>query len=66
MTATFSRLREKRNSGPLGMSSRRGVVIVKKTTGASRPWNLSTVPTWTPARPRIASKARSQQSTWSL
>ena len=47
-TATFSRLRLKRNSTPRGMSSPLLLAIEKKTTGASRPWNLSTVPTSTP------------------
>ena len=42
--ATFSRLREKRNSRLRGRSSPLEVAIEKKTTGASWPWNLSTVP----------------------
>ena len=42
--ATLSRLRLKRNSRLRGMSSPLEVAIEKKTTGASWPWNLSTVP----------------------
>src|SRR5215213_2576502 len=46
-TATFSRLRENRNSVFRGTSSPLEDAIEKKTTGASCPWNLSTVPTGT-------------------
>ena len=42
--ATFNLLREKRNSRLRGRSSPLDVAIEKKTTGASCPWNLSTVP----------------------
>ena len=45
LTATFRRLLEKRKSAPRLIASPSEVVIEKKTTGASRPWNLSTVPT---------------------
>jgi len=38
------------------------VVIVKKTTGASRPWNLSTVPTLDAAQPRRTIKSPTQES----
>src|ERR1039458_1613646 len=48
-TATFSRFRLYRNSIPLGASSGVEVAIEYKTTGASCPWNLSTVPTLDPA-----------------
>lgn len=44
-TATFSRFGESRNSIPLGRSSAVEVTIETRTTGASRPWNLSKVPT---------------------
>ena len=44
-TATLRRLRLNRKSIPRGTSSPVEAVIEKKTTGASWPWNLSTVPT---------------------
>ena len=47
--ATFRRLREKRKARLRGTSSPLEVAIEKKTMGASWPWNLSTVPTRTPA-----------------
>ena len=54
--ATLRRLREKRNSRLRGRSSPLEVAIEKKTTGASCPWNLSTVPTRA-RRPRRAAQA---------
>ena len=56
--ATFSRLREKRNSSCAGTSSPLDVAIEKKTTGASWPWNLSTVPTGTVSGRRRAQRTR--------
>ncbi len=47
--ATLRRLRLKRNSTFRGISSPLEVAIEKKATWACWPWNLSTVPTRTPA-----------------
>ena len=50
-TATLRRFGERRNSIPLGKSSEVEVAMETKTIGASRPWNLSKVPTairWKP------------------
>src|SRR5579862_2024727 len=60
-TATLSRLREKRKSRLRGRSSPLEVAIEKKTTAASCPWNLSTVPIRAPSGSVSASSA-----TWSL
>ena len=60
-TATLMRLSEKRNSMPRGTSSIEEAVIDTRQTGASWPWNLSTVPT----RTRSGSAARSA-FTWAL
>src|ERR1700733_2109673 len=46
-TATFTRLRFKRNAMPRGTSTCEEAVIEMKATGASWRWNLSTVPTFT-------------------
>ena len=51
--ATFSRLRESRNSRPRGTSSPLELAIEKMTTSASWPWNLSTVPTRAPRGQRL-------------
>ena len=59
--ATLRRLRLKRNSRLRGISSPLEVAIEKKTTWASWPWNLSTVPTRTPSGRRS-----SRQPTWAL
>ena len=56
-TATLSRLRVNRKSIPRGTSSPREAAIEKKTTGASWPWNLSTVPTRAPRGSRVAQVA---------
>ena len=48
------RLGLKRNSVPRGASSPREVVIETMTTGASWPWNLSTVPTLVPIGQSLA------------
>src|SRR5437763_11238927 len=47
--ATFRRLRENRKPSERTRSSPLDVAIEKNTTGASCPWNLSTVPTRTTA-----------------
>ena len=60
--ATFSRLCEKRNSMLRGTSSPLDDAIEKKTTGASCPWNLSTVPTGTPC----GSRASNGSNTWAI
>ena len=52
-TATLRRLRESRNSRLRGTSAPLDVAIEKKTTGASWPWNLSTVPTRAPRGQRL-------------
>ncbi len=51
-TATFSRFLLNKNSKFRGISSPLEVAIEKKHTAASWPWNLSTVPTRTPAGQR--------------
>ena len=66
LMATFKRFREKRNSALRGMCSDDEVVMVKKTTAASRPWNLSTVPTETPRVAASASSVWRSSATWSL
>ena len=51
---------ENRKSAVRGMNSDDDVAIENNTTAASRPWNLSTVPTSTP---RVAGFARNAAST---
>jgi len=58
-TATLRRLRLKRKLRPRLTSSPVEAAIEKKTTGASCPWNLSTVPT-------RASSPRLSRSPWNL
>ena len=58
-TATLTRLRESKNSIPRGTSSADDAVIDTITTGASWPWNLSTVPTLIPESPALSSSRRS-------
>ena len=60
-TATLMRLSENRKPMPRGTSSIEEAVIETRQTGASWPWNLSTVPT----RTRSGSAARSA-FTWAL
>ncbi len=60
-TATFIRLRENRNSMPRAVSSAEEAVIDTRQTGASWPWNLSTVPTRT-----AAGSASRSALTWAL
>ena len=60
-TATLMRLSENRKSMPRGTSSIEEAVIETRQTGASWPWNLSTVPT----RTRSGSAAR-RAFTWAL
>jgi hypothetical protein len=64
-TATFTRLRFKRNAIPRGTSPCEEAVIEMKATGASWPWNLSTVPTFTAESPAASSSSR-MHATWAL
>ena len=61
LIATLRRLREKRNSEVRGMSAAEEVVMVKNTTAASRPWNLSTVPDGDAPGPRIGVENPAEQ-----
>ena len=65
LTATLRRFRLSRKEIPRGTSSIDDAVIDTNTTGAWRPWNLSTVPTSTSGRP-AASKCSCSSSTWAL
>src|SRR6185312_5391552 len=60
LTATLSRFRLSRNAIPRGTSSGDDAVIDTNTTGACRPWNLSTVPTSTSESPAVSSSSRSR------
>ena len=63
--ATFTRFLSSRNSRPRGPASPGLAHMETTTTGASCPWNLSTVPTRAPSKPAVASAARIR-STWAL
>ena len=65
LTATLTRLRLSRNEIPRGTSSAEDAAREKNTTGASLPWNLSTVPTMTCPRPACV-RWRRIISTWAL
>lgn len=61
-TATLTRLRLSRNPMRRGTSPWEEAVIETSTTGASWPWNLSTVPSRTPPRLAIANASRMQMT----
>ena len=65
LTATFKRFLLNRNDTPRGASSADDAAIDTNTTGACLPWNLSTVPTSTSARPAASSRRR-RVTTWAL